>query len=228
MHVGELPKKLQWAELHIWFLQNWNASWVVTANILKFMQHSSLSPPLSKWIARPWKPELRQLGRGTHWVPIPRWDLVGEGRGPVPPANLLVQETKKTKQECCSVWLLLPHHSGQLITNKMLEKPVIVGSLGSCILLMALIDLMSWYLLISSKMWTSWGTDEFYNMLNMEERKWDPSAGLKCGLLLKDISEERANRTLLVVFLFMALCWRMKTNFPYFSRLYCFDRLLSF
>jgi len=37
--------------------------------------------------------------------------------------------------------------------------------------------------------------------------KWDPSAGLKHGLLLKYISDERANRNFLVVFffLFMAL-----------------------
>lgn len=137
------------------------------------------------------------------------------------------QSGKNPKLECCSVWPLLPCQPGEQITKNPLEKPVIVRSLGSCVLLTAL-KWIALLLLLLKRGRPGARMDSTYVLIR-GTAKWDPSVGLKHGLLLKCISAERATRTFLVVFffLFMALSWKMKTNFPYFSSLHCFDRLLS-
>lgn len=134
---------------------------------------------------------------------------------------------KNPKLERCSVWPLLPCQPGEQITKNPLEKPVIVRSLGSCVLLTAL-KWIALLLLLLKRGRPGARMDSTYVLIR-GTAKWDPSVGLKHGLLLKCISAERATRTFLVVFffLFMALSWKMKTNFPYFSSLHCFDRLLS-
>lgn len=169
---------------------------------------------------------MRQQGRGINSVHISWCCLTGECRSLVPPADLL---EKKGKNPLIEVLAGLPTATSPARTDykKPLEKPVTFGSCSSCVLLMELkliyillllqhglpgAQLGSMYLLV-------WGTE-----------KWSCGAGLKHGLLLKYISAETASRTFLVVFcfLFMALSWKMKTNFPYFWSHHCFDRFLSF
>lgn len=179
-----------------------------------------------KWIVKLWEPELRQQGRGITSVHTSWWHLTGEGRGPVPPADLLEQKGKNPQIEVLAS-LTTAASPARTDYKKPLKKPVTVGSYSSCVLLMELkwiyillllhhelpeAHMGSMYLLV-------WGAE-----------KWSCSAGLKHGLLLKYISAETASRTFLVVFcfLFMALSWNMITNFPYFWSLHCFDRFLSF
>lgn len=109
--------------------------------------------------------------------------------------------------------------------KKPLEKPVTVGSCSSCVLLMAL----KWiYILLLLQHGLPGAQMGSMYLLVCGTEKWNYSAGLKQGLLLKYISAETASRTFLMVLLFMDPSRKMKTNFPYFWSLHCFDRLLSF
>lgn len=91
----------------------------------------------SKWIVKPWEPELRQQGQGAHWVPIPWWDFIGECRDFVPPPNLLVWErkNKQTKthwrtaqSDCCYLT-----SRGELMTKKLWKKQLQSGVLATVI-----------------------------------------------------------------------------------------------
>lgn len=149
-------------------------------------------------------------------------------QGPCPTSSPARAEREKTpnwsvgrSDHCCLT------SQKNWLQKKPLEKPVTVGSCSSCVLLMELkwiyILLLLQHGLPGAQMGSMyvlvWGT-----------AKWNPSAGLKHGLLLKYISAERASITFLVVFffLFIPMSWKMKTNFSYFSSLHCFDRLLSY
>lgn len=205
-----------------------NASWLVTANILRFMKRSSPSPPSKQMNCQTLGARAEAAGQRHSLGSRSSTRSHRRMQGLRPTSYPASAGRKKPKLKCCSVWQLLPHQPGELITKKTLEKTVIVRSLGSCILLTALKWIGTLLLLLKRGHPGAW-MDSTY-VLIWGTAKWDPSAGLKHGLLLKHISDERANRNFLVVFffLFMALSWKMKTNFPYFSSLHYFDRLLSF
>lgn len=173
LRVGGLPRKLQWAELRTWFLQSRMSLglWQPTSESLWSAAPSPQFP--SKWIAKPWEPGLRQRGRGIRSIHVPWGDPTGKCRGPVPPANLLVQGGQNPQIEVLLSLTLLPHQPGEQIAKNLWKSQLLLG--GEFWQLCSVNGIkMNWYPHSPSKMWLSWGTDGFHVCAVMGDSKMGP------------------------------------------------------